>query len=216
MGARCTRPRLVRRPPHKTPPRATSMGASPPQRAKFVAWAGVLCRACRADRGLAGGVSRGRGSCVGRVARKGVLCTARPTGCPRCRCSAPLPPRGSPHRLALQLHGELHAVRHAQAGARESIQLASGEAKSVIASGMIRSNQLVTSIEAEARSFEAQLPYFRKDPDLFVRRVAADSLRIVLTNANDKFFVPTRADGTSRELRIQLSREPMKATDREK
>ncbi|MBL6763359.1 MAG: hypothetical protein ISQ14_00270 [Verrucomicrobiae bacterium] len=107
-------------------------------------------------------------------------------------------------------------ILKAQAGARESIQLASGEAKSVIASGMIRSNQLVTSIEAEARSFEAQLPYFRKDPDLFVRRVAADSLRIVLTNANDKFFVPTRADGTSRELRIQLSREPMKATDREK
>lgn len=107
-------------------------------------------------------------------------------------------------------------ILKAQAEAREAVQLAAGEAKSVIASGMIRSNQLVTSIEAEARAFEAQLPYFRKDPDLFVRRVAADSLRVVLTNANDKFFVPTRADGSSRDLRIQLSKEPKKATDREK
>lgn len=106
-------------------------------------------------------------------------------------------------------------ILKAQAASRESIQLASGEAKSVIASGMIRSNQLVTSIEAEARAFEAQLPYFRKDPDLFVRRVAAESLRTVLTNANDKFFIPNRSDGSSRKMLIQLSKEPTKATDRE-
>ena len=107
-------------------------------------------------------------------------------------------------------------ILKAQAEAREAVQLAAGEAKSVIAAGMIQSNQLVTSIEAEARAFEAQMPYFQKDPDLFVRRVAADSLRVVLTNANDKFFLPTRADGSSREMRIQLSKEPKKATDREK
>jgi modulator of FtsH protease HflK len=98
----------------------------------------------------------------------------------------------------------------AEAEAGEKLALAVGEARSIVASGMIRSNQLVTAIEAEARSFEAQLPEFLKDPDLWKRRIMADTFATVLTNATDKFFIPTRADGSSRELRIQLSREPNK------
>jgi len=98
----------------------------------------------------------------------------------------------------------------AEAEAREKLALAEGEAKSIIASGMILSNQLVTAIEAEARAFEAQLPEYRKDPDLWKRRIMAETFAKVLTNATDKFFVPARSDGSSRELRIQLSREPNK------
>ena len=33
-------------------------------------------------------------------------------------------------------------------------------------------------------------------------------MALVLTNVQDKFFLPQRADGQSRELRLQLNREP--------
>ena len=98
----------------------------------------------------------------------------------------------------------------AEGAARATLALAVGEAKSIKANGMIRSNQLVMSIEAEARSFEAQLPEYRMDPILWKRRIMAETFAVVLTNATDTFFIPTRADGSSRELRIQLSREPIK------
>ena len=35
------------------------------------------------------------------------------------------------------------------------------------------------------------------------------ALAQILTNAPDKFFIPDRADGASRELRIQINREPL-------
>ena len=81
---------------------------------------------------------------------------------------------------------------------------------------MIESNRLVTSIAAEAKAFEAQLPQYRRNPMLFKRRVMAETFGVSLTNSTDKFFVPWKADGSPRELRIQLNREPSKATDREK
>jgi len=102
------------------------------------------------------------------------------------------------------------SILRAEADARAALQEAKGESKSIIASGMIRSNQLVMVIEAEAIAFEAQLPYYRKDPDLFVRRITADTMQTVMTNAQDKFFVPLRPDGSSRTLHLKLSKEPPK------
>lgn len=102
------------------------------------------------------------------------------------------------------------SILTAKADAGAALQEAQGEAKSIVANGMIRSNQLVMVIEAEAMAFEAQLPYYRKDPDLFVRRITADTMRTVMTNAQDKFFVPLRPDGSSRTLHLKLSKEPPK------
>ncbi len=101
-------------------------------------------------------------------------------------------------------------ILKAEADARAALQEATGEAKSIIAGGMIQSNQLVMVIEAEARAFEAQLPYYRKDSDLFVRRITAETMHSVMTNAQDKFFVPLRPDGSSRTLHLKLSKEPPK------
>jgi hypothetical protein len=44
---------------------------------------------------------------------------------------------------------------------------------------------------------------------LFEQRLLAETMRRVLDRADDKFFVPARTDGQPRELRLQLSREPL-------
>ncbi len=44
--------------------------------------------------------------------------------------------------------------------------------------------------------------------NLFAQQKLAEMMALVLTNVQDKFFLPERADGHSRELRIQLNREP--------
>ena len=102
----------------------------------------------------------------------------------------------------------------AEAQARETLLLAEGEARIIESSGMIESNRLVTSIAAEAKAFEAQLPQYRRAPLLFKRRIMAETFGVALTNSIDKFFVPSKPDGSPRELRLQLNREPPKPTDR--
>jgi hypothetical protein len=75
---------------------------------------------------------------------------------------------------------------------------------------LTRSNQLVRTVMAEAKSFQDQLPFFQANPVLFKQRLLTDTMQRVLASAQDKFFVPSRSDGQPRELRLQLSREPLK------
>ncbi len=87
---------------------------------------------------------------------------------------------------------------------------ATGEADAIIARALGNSNRLVTAIAAEARAFRDQLPEYLKDPELFRQRLLAARLARILTNAQDKFFLPERDFEQSRELRLQLNREPVK------
>lgn len=102
----------------------------------------------------------------------------------------------------------------AEAEAGAVLQLAEGEARIIEANGMIESNRLVTSIAAEAKAFVAQLPEYRKDPDLWKRRILAETFGVVLTNSIDTFLVPSRNDGVPLELRVELNREPNKRKER--
>jgi len=52
------------------------------------------------------------------------------------------------------------------------------------------------------------LTNYLANPQLFEQRLLVETMQRVLINARDKFYVPSRADGGSRELRLQLSREP--------
>ncbi len=85
-----------------------------------------------------------------------------------------------------------------------------GEAQAILARAAGASNRLVTAIAAEARAFEDQLPEYRKNPELFRQRLLAARLSRILTNVQEKFFLPERPDEQSRELRLQLSREPVR------
>jgi membrane protease subunit HflK len=85
-----------------------------------------------------------------------------------------------------------------------------GEADAIIARALGSSNRLVTAIASEAQAFRDQLPEYLKDPELFRQRLLTARLSRVLTNAQEKFFLPERDFSQSREVRLQLSREPVK------
>ena len=67
--------------------------------------------------------------------------------------------------------------------------------------------RLVTSVKAEADRFDKVLPEYNANPRLIANILLSQKIAQVLTNV-DKFYLPERADGEKRELRLQLSREP--------
>jgi modulator of FtsH protease HflK len=103
-------------------------------------------------------------------------------------------------------------ISEAETYARTATNAAQGLASVVLNNGITWSNQLVQNLAAEARSFSDQLPYYQSNPRLFTQRLLTETVSRVLTNAQDKFYIPSRADGKPREIRLQLSREPLEPT----
>ena len=67
--------------------------------------------------------------------------------------------------------------------------------------------RFVTGIQSDAEAFRALLPKYEGNPQLYAQLELTKVMAIVLTNVQDKIFLPQRADGQPRELRLQLSRE---------
>lgn len=68
--------------------------------------------------------------------------------------------------------------------------------------------RLEESIKAEASRFNELLPRYRENPALFVQLQLSETLSRVLTNVQDLIYLPHRADGDDRELRLLLNRLP--------
>jgi modulator of FtsH protease HflK len=68
--------------------------------------------------------------------------------------------------------------------------------------------RFVESIDAEAKRFSDLLPQYQINPDLFVQQSFVQTMEHVFTNVQDKIYLPQRADGKPRELRLMLNREP--------
>ena len=66
----------------------------------------------------------------------------------------------------------------------------------------------VKSLKADAKRFTDLLPEFEKYPNLFAQQQLVLAMGRVLTNVQDKMFLPEREDGKPRELRLMLNREP--------
>jgi membrane protease subunit HflK len=66
----------------------------------------------------------------------------------------------------------------------------------------------VKSLKAEARRFTELLPQYQKYPNLFAQLKLAEAMSGILTNVQDKIYLPEREDGKPRELRLMLNREP--------
>jgi membrane protease subunit HflK len=66
----------------------------------------------------------------------------------------------------------------------------------------------VDSITAEAKRFNELLPKYESNPSLFAQQTLVQMIGPILTNVQDKIYLPQRADGEPRELRLMLSREP--------
>ena len=100
------------------------------------------------------------------------------------------------------------AINDAQGQANKLLAEARGGATAIVNAGQRDRNRLVQDVQGEVDSFKAQLPRYRSNPDLFVRRLQVETAQRVLTNAQDKIVVPGRADGKPRELRLLLTPEP--------
>jgi membrane protease subunit HflK len=109
--------------------------------------------------------------------------------------------------LQAQQQGDLK-IQEAQAYARGATNRAVGEASAVMRDGVTRSNYLVQTLSAEAKSFQGLLPAYERDPELFRQRFLAEYHARVLTNAQLKTYLPQSPDGRPREVRLLLNKEP--------
>ena len=95
-------------------------------------------------------------------------------------------------------------IRDAEGEAKSTIAIAEGQAKVIESNGKTESNRLLTSVEAEAKSFNNQRPFYESNPDLFRHRLVTETMQRVLTNAVDVFYL------SGRQPRIWLNRTPAK------
>ena len=85
---------------------------------------------------------------------------------------------------------------------------AGATASSITNSAEAARTRFVTAVESDAEAFTKLLPEYKKNPKLFAQLELAKTMPQVLTNVQDKIFLPQRADGKTRELRLMLNREP--------
>ena len=85
---------------------------------------------------------------------------------------------------------------------------AGAQAASITNAAESARTRYVTAIESDATAFTELLPKYTGNPNLFAQLELAKAMTQILTNVQDKIFLPQRADGKPRELRLQLNREP--------
>ncbi len=87
---------------------------------------------------------------------------------------------------------------------------ASADAAGLVNAAESDRTNLVATIAAEAERFQKLLPQYKQNPQLFELQLLTETLGRMLATAQDKIFLPERVDGKTRELRLLLSREPLK------
>lgn len=110
-------------------------------------------------------------------------------------------------QVAMQSQKLLNEARSYES---EVLSKARSEATARINAGETERTRLVEFVSAEAKKFQDLLPQYQANPELFVQLRQAEVLERVMTNVQEKIYVPARADGQKRELRLQLNREPQK------
>jgi hypothetical protein len=88
---------------------------------------------------------------------------------------------------------------------------AEADAASRVNSASVAKREMVDKITAEAARFKKLRPAYESNPELFTQTRLIETMGRVFTNAQDKMFLPTTADGKPVELRLLLNREPPKS-----
>lgn len=101
-------------------------------------------------------------------------------------------------------------INTAQGEANTTLTKAQAEADAVRNGGRADATRIVQAAKADADYFLARLPEFKSNPQLFRDRRLTETMAVVLGSAQEKYFLVERSDGTPRELRILLNREPLK------
>jgi membrane protease subunit HflK len=120
-------------------------------------------------------------------------------------------------RPARQVRADFEAVLTAQEDRARFINLAQsysnkvvnearGQAAAVLNAGETDRNRLVQQVRSEAQRFASLLPEYERNPEFYRQRLQTETLRRILTNAQEVFTVPVMADRD--EIRVQLNRIP--------
>ena len=100
------------------------------------------------------------------------------------------------------------ALNEAHSKANDILLNAGARAASIVNEANSARTRYVTAIVADANAFTNLLTKYQSDPGLFAQQTLVPVLGDVLTNVQDIIFLPQRADGQPRELRLMLNREP--------
>ena len=113
------------------------------------------------------------------------------------------------------------AVLNAQINRDKALQEASTYTNQVLTSAVANSNavvnlaeseraQLLSDLASRSTNFTKILPWYKTNKDLFVLQQFNETMGRVLTNLQDKIYVPESANGKQRDLWLLLNREPPK------
>ena len=111
-------------------------------------------------------------------------------------------------RVTIAQQNQSRQINDANTYRDKTLLNAAAQSSAITTEAATASTNYVKAIQADAKAFTDLLPAFEMNRNLFAQQKLAETMALVLTNVQDKFFLPQRADGQARELRLQLNREP--------
>lgn len=123
------------------------------------------------------------------------------------------PPRQLDEAFRNVVRAELNrskGLEEARTYEHKTVSKASADANGTINAAESDRKRLVESLAAESSRFQGLLASYASNPDLFVQQRLVETVGRVLTNVQDKVYLPTSSDGKPIELRLLLNREPPK------
>ena len=128
-----------------------------------------------------------------------------------------------PRQLQEAFNGVLDAevkrgkvLNDARSYENQVLSRASADAQSLVNTAESERALAVNDIRSQADRFRELLPKYEANPKLFVQQRLSETLGRVLTNVQDKIFVTHNPDGSAKELRLLLNREPPKKPEEPK
>jgi len=111
-------------------------------------------------------------------------------------------------RVTIARQNQSKQIYEAKTYRDKTLLNAAAQASAITTTAATASTNYVKAIQADAKAFTDLLPAFKANQNLFAQQRVAEVMALVLTNVQDKIFLPQRADGKPRELRLMLNREP--------
>ncbi|MBU6401011.1 MAG: protease modulator HflK [Verrucomicrobia bacterium] len=106
-------------------------------------------------------------------------------------------------------------INDAEGDARQALLTAKSEATVTLNDAISSTNLLLQTTAADAKKFTELLPNYLKNQGLFRNQLLIDTLRQVMTNAQDKWYISQPPNGKPYQLWLQLNREPQRPTLKE-
>ena len=101
-------------------------------------------------------------------------------------------------------------IQDALGAQNRTLSEAGAQSVAITNSAEAAKTRYVTSVQSDAEAFSKLLPQYKSNPQLYAQLELAKAMPQIFTNV-EKSFLPQRADGKPRELRLMLNREPPQA-----